>query len=221
MHSDDHIKLGIGRNRKRCLASAILIYAFLVVLLILVWNGKTDNIDLLLRKWTLGFNTPNLVSIWKGISVMGSLGVLSGLTVVSIGILAARHEWSEVKLIAFAMGGSVLLNNAMKWFVQRPRPDEIYAQTMPSSFSFPSGHALHSFAFYLVLAMIIGQHSAGKTKFVIWFAAVAAVFLIGASRIFLGVHYGSDVLGGYLMAALWLMIVVTQYHSTRLLCFAN
>jgi undecaprenyl-diphosphatase len=202
-------------NREQCLAGAILISIFLVVLFILVWNGETDNVDLALYKWLLGFNTPYLVSIWKGISVMGSLVVLSGLTLVSIGILAARHDWSAVKLIAIAMGGSVLLNNSIKWLVHRPRPEEIYMQTMPPSFSFPSGHALHSFTFYVVIATIIGRYSTGKTKFGIWFAAVVTVALIGASRVFLGVHYGSDVLGGYLIAALWLMIVVTQCHSTR------
>lgn len=196
-------------NRKLYLVGALFMVSFFAALLILVWNGETANVDIALRTWALGINTPYLVSIWETFSLMGSLAVLSGLTVVSVGILAARHKWQAVKLIVLAMAGAVLLNNSIKWLVQRPRPEEIYAQTMPSSFSFPSGHALHSFTFYVVLATIIGRYSTGKTKFSVWFAAIIAVALIGASRIFLGVHYGSDVLGGYLIAAYWLMLVLS------------
>jgi undecaprenyl-diphosphatase len=195
-------------SRKRLLAGLISLSAFLLLLLILVWNDKTDHFDIALRKWALGFNTPNSVSIWKGISVMGSLAVLSCLTVVSIATLAVRQEWQAVKLFVFAMGGSVLLNNSIKWLIHRPRPEEIYAQTMPSSFSFPSGHALHSFTFYVALAVVIGRYGTKKTNLGLWFAAILVVALIGASRIFLAVHYGSDVLGGYLIAATWLMLVM-------------
>jgi len=78
---------------------------------------------------------------------------------------------------------------------------------MPATYSFPSGHALYSFTFYLTIAGITSRQVFHKRRWGIWCSAIVIVVLIGASRIFLGVHYGSDVLGGYLIAALWMVFL--------------
>ena len=179
------------------------------ILTFLVWNGNTNTFDIALRNWALGSNNPMSVTVWEDISLMGSVAVLSSLTFLSLGLLVVRSDWRAARLLALAMCGAVGFDTSIKWIVQRPRPDEVYAFTMPTTYSFPSGHALYSVTFYLTIAWIIGQQNGGNWMKGVWGSAIAIVVLIGASRIFLGVHYGSDVLGGYLIAAIWLIILWT------------
>ena len=211
----------LDRNQ-RLVAMAIMAGSF-AILLILVWNGETNSIDMVLRNWALSFNTPTSVTIWEGASFMGSVGVLSGLTFLTMGIFAIRRSWQAVRQIAFAMGGAVGLDTIVKGIVRRPRPDEVYAHTMPASYSFPSGHALYSLAFYISIAIVMNRHTQGNQTKTIWTAAVLMFTLIGTSRIFLGVHYGSDVLGGYLIATVWLIFLAgaipsdhsSPFHPTK------
>lgn len=195
----------LGRNQR--LAAVAIMAGSFALLLVLVWNGETNTTDMALRNWALSFNTPTTVTIWEGVSFMGSVVVLCSFTFVSMGLFAMRRDWPPVRHIAFAMGGAVGLDTVVKWIVHRPRPDEIYAHTMPASYSFPSGHALYSLTFYISIAIVMSRHTRGTKTKVIWSAAVLMFTSIGASRIFLGVHYGSDVLGGYLIAAVWLILL--------------
>jgi undecaprenyl-diphosphatase len=146
---------------------------------------------------------------------MGSVAFLIGLTFLAIGIFAIMHDWIAMRQISFAMSGAVGLNIIMKWIVHRARPEELYANTMPASYSFPSGHALYSLTFYVTIAMILGRRSQSYQSKAIWSVAVGMFVLIGTSRIFLGVHYGSDVFGGYLIAAIWLLFLAIPTASER------
>ena len=204
----------VGRDQR--IAVLAMLGGSFVILLILVWNGETKSFDMALRNWALGFNTPITVTVWEDISLMGSVVVLSGLTFLSVGLFAMWRDWPAVRQITFAMGGAAVLDTVLKWAVHRPRPDEVYAHTMPASYSFPSGHALYSLTFYISIAIIMSSNSRGNQTRAIWIVAVMMFALIGLSRIFLGVHYGSDVLGGYLVAALWLIFNLMWTETTVL-----
>ena len=195
----------LGRNQ-RFVAMTIYAGSF-ALLLVLVWNGETNTIDTALRNWALSLNTPTTVMIWEGVSFMGSVGILGSLTFLTMSLFAMRRRWQAVRHIAFAMGGAVGLDTIVKWIVHRPRPDEVYAHTLPATYSFPSGHALYSLTFYISIAILTSRHTSGNLSRAIWCAAVVMFTLIGISRIFLGVHYVTDVLGGYLIAALWLVFI--------------
>jgi undecaprenyl-diphosphatase len=194
-------------RRNQFLVAMVILAGSFAILLTLVWNGETNAVDVALRNWALSFNTPTTVAIWEGISFAGSVIVISCLTFLSLVLFAVRRDWLALRYLAFSMGGAVGLDTIIKWLVHRPRPDEVYANTMPASYSFPSGHALYSLMFFISIAIILSRRSRGNRAGIIWGAAVVIFTLIGVSRIFLGVHYGSDVLGGYLIAALWLMFV--------------
>ena len=196
-------------SQNQRLATMIIMGGSFVSVMILVWLGQTNAIDLALRQWALGLNSPTTITLWESISVMGSVAFLSALTFIALAILMLLQDWFAAKLLAFAMAGAVGLDTMFKWLVHRPRPEEVYAHTMPASFSFPSGHALYGLTFYFTLAIILSRIIGGKWTWSIWVAAIVIVALIGASRIFLGVHYGSDVLGGYLIAATWLLVIVS------------
>jgi undecaprenyl-diphosphatase len=192
-----------GRRR----AALMVIAGSFAILLALVWTGETNSIDTLLRNWALRWNDQATVAVWKDISLMGSVAVISGLTTLSLGAFLTLRDWLAARLIMLSMLGAVPLETTIKWIVQRPRPDEAYFDTMPTTYSFPSGHALYSFMFYLTIAAIISRQVFGNWRWGVWCSAIVIVALVGASRIFLGVHYGSDVLGGYLIAAIWMVFL--------------
>jgi undecaprenyl-diphosphatase len=103
----------------------------------------------------------------------------------------------------------------LKHAFHRPRPVAFFGAA-PSSYSFPSGHALGSFCFYGMLAAILAAPARGRVaKFCVWTAAVLLVGMIGFSRIYLGVHYPSDVIAGYCAAAVWVGAVGVLDRTLR------
>jgi len=143
----------------------------------------------------------------QGIAVLGSVGFLAAAALVAIaGLLVAGRRRSAIAL-AGTMAGAFLLENAMKYAIHRVRPEPFFG-TEPETYSFPSGHALFSLCFYCTLASGLAQRRrSGLARAAIGTAAAALIAAIGLSRIYLGVHYPSDVLGGYLAAAFWLGVV--------------
>lgn len=178
--------------------------------LMLIWlfsTGRLETFDHTLREALLALDPPSAVSLWRGITFLGSGFVITALTVVSIVVFALRAEWQALKYLVVAMIGAVIIDTGLKTIVHRARPPEVFANTMPSSYSFPSGHALFAFVFYLSVAMIVAPRLNGIARATFWSVAVLLVVLIGASRLFLGVHYPTDVLGGYIAGAFWLSVV--------------
>ena len=100
--------------------------------------------------------------------------------------------------------GANIIDEAMKLVFQRPRPDAFFGYEKPITYSFPSGHSFVSFCFYLALAQVLIRPDwpAGR-KVALWSAALLIILSIGLSRIYLGVHYPTDVAGGYAAAAAW------------------
>jgi undecaprenyl-diphosphatase len=92
---------------------------------------------------------------------------------------------------------------------ERPRPSPLWALAEEASFSFPSGHSVAAFAFYGVITYLIFRRLKGRAARVA-LISTASVFIvaIGASRVYLGVHYPSDVVAGYLVGLIWLATVV-------------
>jgi len=104
------------------------------------------------------------------------------------------------------------LNQILKHLFARSRPEAFFGYTLPSSYSFPSGHAVVSCCFYGALAAILTRRmESGAKKLAIWAVAALMAALIGFSRIYLGVHYPSDVLAGYAAAIVWVSAVRAGY----------
>jgi undecaprenyl-diphosphatase len=109
------------------------------------------------------------------------------------------------------MAGEIILDLTLKEFYARPRPQAFFDYTLPSSFSFPSGHALGSFCFYGIVAWLLASKlkcPAGAWS--IRISAIFLIFLIGFSRVYLGVHYPTDVLAGYLTGFVWTATVISN-----------
>ena len=112
--------------------------------------------------------------------------------------------------------GAEAVDQALKFWFQRPRPDVFFGLPQPWGYSFPSGHALVSSCFYLVLAeIVIEEEWPLSRKLAIWTLAALLTGMIGLSRVYLGVHYPTDVLGGYLGGIAWLAIVHAGHKLWR------
>ena len=203
-------------SRTRILLAAILLALLSVVLAALVSYDLTQPVDDAIRSLALSLNTNATVSFWRVFTLLGSVPVMTGLSLFAIALFALWSNWVAAKLLTLSMGGAAVLDIGSKWWVHRPRPSEVYAHTMPTSFSFPSGHALYSFVFFITLWWIASALVSEIWSRVILSSCLLVVILIGSSRVFLGVHYPSDVLGGYLIAVTWLLCVLSASGNLAL-----
>jgi undecaprenyl-diphosphatase len=104
------------------------------------------------------------------------------------------------------MAGAIAIENGMKYSVRRIRPDAFFGID-PTTYSFPSGHSLLSLCFYLTIAVLIARHVPNAFgRVAVLTAAALLIAAIGLSRIYLGVHYPTDVIGGFLVAACWISL---------------
>jgi len=116
-------------------------------------------------------------------------------------------------MFLLSVGGSEIWNIIIKNWMQRQRPNT-HRLIEISGFSFPSGHSMAAFALYGTLTYLLWRHIpalAGRIAMIV--IGVALTLLIGISRIYLGVHYPSDVFGGYLASATWLMLSIYIFEK--------
>ena len=142
---------------------------------------------------------------WRAVTWLGTSYVLWPLVLVIAIALRAGGRRGEALLLAEAMGGALVLELALKLTLHRARPPALWGDALPSTYSFPSGHALFTATLCLVLAWIATRHRPIGFTIGVWVAAVLVPLAVGASRVGLGMHYATDVIGGYGTAVLWLV----------------
>lgn len=132
------------------------------------------------------------------------------LAVVSLAFYLKGWRLSAVMLVVSTAGG-VVLTTVLKGVFRRARPEIIDSGYTAGFYSFPSGHATVAVGFYGALALILAYHLRGPARWAVVLLGTAVVLLIGFSRLYLGVHYPTDVLAGFLAAPLWLVSVGGVY----------
>jgi undecaprenyl-diphosphatase len=188
----------IRASHNRMLIIAALAALIFVWLAFAVVNGQTVAVDSSVRQAIHSFATPALTGLMLGFTFIG--------TTAFIALIGALCVWRLIKmsrlrdaiwLIAVQIGANLLLQ-ILQFAFHRPRPDPFFGLPKPASYSFPSGHALLSTVFYLSLAILMTRNPAIRA------AAALLAFLIGFSRVYLGLHYPTDVLAGFAAGAFWL-----------------
>jgi undecaprenyl-diphosphatase len=138
------------------------------------------------------------------ISALGGFTVLWLMSLAAIGYLLLTGRRLDAVLIAGSIGGASLLNTVLKQYVDRSRPEVVPHLVQVSTASYPSGHAMISAAAYLTIgAMLAGVQAERGARIYLLAVAVALVILIGVSRLYLGVHWPSDVLAGWCLGSAW------------------
>lgn len=178
-----------------------------------VLEGGTIRFDSAIRDGVHQYASPGLTISMQIITMFGSPKFLiaSGICVMIAFLLA---KWNRAAfLFAVTFLGAVALTETLKLSFRRTRPVPFFDTLLPVSYSFPSGHALWSFCFYGVIAALISARVKSRAiRVTIWVLATLLVLLIGLSRIYLGVHYPSDVTAGYAAALIWVLAVTLGDH---------
>jgi undecaprenyl-diphosphatase len=180
-------------------------------MLLFVWlggevlEGETRSVDLWVRNTIHGHAVPGLTTVMVAASRWGAPGVLAMFGVVAALVFLLEGWRRAALLVLLTMAGAGILDVLLKHLYGRARPLPLFDfYPSPHSYSFPSGHALFATCFFGGVAVLASHRLRHPvTQGAVWIVAVLAIALIGISRIYLGVHYPTDVLGGLAAGAVW------------------
>ncbi|HHW36214.1 MAG TPA: phosphatase PAP2 family protein [Bacillales bacterium] len=197
----------------RALIVSIISLAGFVFLAMMVTYDKIIQFDSTVISFIQGFETPTLTVIMKLFTNIGSTVFIVPLSLLILVFLykVLKHR-SELILFVAVMVGSNILYFLLKLYFHRARPD-LHRLIEVSGYSFPSGHATNACTLYGILAFLLWRHirtRSGRTILII--LSVMMIFTIGISRIYLGVHYPSDIVAGYFLSVLWLTTAIWFYQ---------
>jgi membrane-associated phospholipid phosphatase len=215
----------LTRKKFSGLPLTILAIAFLCTLFLLI--GITDNflsgnpivaIDIRLDNLLYAFRSPQLLHFFYIVTLFGASGVVITMTLVLSSVLLYYREKVFILTLFLSLAVSETVTFLAKIIFHRARPDLLLRAVTEDSFSFPSGHATTAMAFYGFIAyLIMRTHKRWFIRVNTFFFAMIGIFLIDFSRLYLGVHYLSDVLAGDLvgLAGLLFAISVTELFLSR------
>jgi undecaprenyl-diphosphatase len=166
--------------------------------------------------WFVSHRDPAETTLATLVSDVGATGVVATVAMLVAVLLFVRRQRAEAVLIAVVVGGSSVLVVGVKDLVGRPRPPAAFRLAVETNASFPSGHALVAAAVLGVLAVLAGARLRGPLRAIIGVVTVLVVLAIGLSRLYLGVHWASDVLTGWLLGALWLTTCLVIHRVVAL-----
>lgn len=198
----------------RVLGSLLIIaccgWAFLV-LADRVRDGETHRTDLQLLRALRQADDPTLLrgpwwlgEVARDLTALGGYALLTLTAAAVVGFLFLAGRPRDARFVLTAVAGGWLLSYGLKFLFDRPRPDIVPHLSDVGSSSFPSGHSLMSAVVYLTLGSLLTNVVAGaRLKWYFLSVAIVMTVLVGVSRVFLGVHYPSDVLAGWSVGLAW------------------
>lgn len=177
-----------------------------------VLEGDTQALDEMIMQWLRhGDGTPIgpawLPTAAQDLTALGGYSVLSLIGVIALGLCLIARRYDVLAMLAFSGIGATVINFSLKALFARPRPSIVDPLVDVHTFSYPSGHALMSFAIYLSFAAVTAELAAGyRTRAYLVCAGVFIAGLVGLTRVYLGVHYPSDVLAGWAIGGAWALL---------------
>ncbi len=195
---------------------AALVFAILLIAVRLQWaplesadHGAAADINSLVA------GNATLVSVVKAVTWLGSNGVLWTVIGAATVILAIRRRWRLAAYLLVTGAGALILDPLLKSLVGRLRPVVAHPIAHGTGNSFPSGHSLGSIVCYGAILLVFLPAARGRWRTAFITVIITLIALIGISRILLGVHYLSDVLGAWAVGITWLGVTVFAFELTR------
>lgn len=148
-----------------------------------------------------------LEAMFKDITALGGASVLALLTAFAVGYLLLVHKRHNAVLVLVAVIGGAILSSVLKLGFDRPRPELVARLVETHTLSFPSGHAMLSAVTYLTLGALLARvQGEPRSRAYLMGAALVLTLVIGLSRVYLGVHWSTDVLAGWCVGAAWALL---------------
>ena len=199
------------------LSGAIVLASISLITLLFVWigaevgEGQTKRFD---SRVLLALRQPGdlaqpigphwLKSAMVDLTALGGVTVLTLTTLLAIGSLLVQRKRAHALLIGIAVGGGAVLSALLKMGYARPRPTIVAHLVEVTSSSFPSGHAMNSAVTYLTLGALLARAVPDhRLKVYLLWVGVLLTMLVGISRVFLGVHWPTDVMAGWAVGSAW------------------
>ena len=176
-----------------------------------VREGATQHFD----EWairTIGaYNGPPMLEeIGRDITALGGVTVLTLVTLAVAGYLHLQRKWGALIFLLIATVGGAVLSGVLKHFVDRPRPDLVPHRSYVVTTSFPSGHSMLSAVVYLTLGALLARFTRDLRLRVYFLSlALTMTFLVGVSRVYMAVHWPTDVLAGWTAGCVWAILCWT------------
>lgn len=190
--------------KKKSLITLIALIILLVIDIVLLLTGYMSNIDSLIYEFVFSFNNSILTDIFKLISFIASTKMIVLYNIIIVIVMIIRKS-NKLLLVPIASSISAIVNNLIKVIVARERPG-INPLVIETTYSFPSGHSMISILFFGTLLYILNRDNY-KYKRVFNIIIPIYILSVGISRIYLGVHYFSDCITGYLIALIILLLL--------------
>jgi membrane-associated phospholipid phosphatase len=190
------------------LLSLMFLFGFLLVATL---RSSFVTLDLSVNAWAASINKGSFAVVAEGISTIFDTNGLVILSVVLAAAFSIRNRWRYGVLLIGAIGGDALIVAASKMLIMSPRPlNEVIHLT---DYSFPSGHVAGNVVFFGILTYFAWKNwISARTKWLTGGLYIATIVLIGFGRIYLNVHWFSDVVAGFLLGAFWLLFTLWVFH---------
>jgi membrane-associated phospholipid phosphatase len=210
----EEVLVAPARSRMVQLATiAALTAAFVAVLVAVTRADGILGIDHDVAAFVARHREPWLTSAFKVVTWLGSTAVLVPVALVAGGWLRRTGgSWRPLVILAATLAGAFGFSQLVKHLVGRARPDDRLVHAI--GYAFPSGHATFAAAGWLALAILLAGVRPHRRRALVA-AALVVIAIVGASRVYLQVHWTTDVLGGWALGALWLTVVLRVLERTR------
>jgi membrane-associated phospholipid phosphatase len=197
LHLKGYLTAGLG-------ACCLLVFLFSLIAEEIVLDRR-DRFDRAVSADINAYANPHITEIVRDVTVLGSTVAGAVLCALMLGWLALRRQWATATVVAIAFLGAKLLESALKSGFERARPDVFPHLAPAGGYSFPSGHTMTAVITYGLLAVVVADHLRGRSRLVPPLLATVIVITVGFSRVYLGVHYLTDVIAGMLVASICLI----------------
>ncbi|WP_020677583.1 bifunctional DedA family/phosphatase PAP2 family protein [Geopsychrobacter electrodiphilus] len=192
-----------------CIALLLAVWLFAGVLEDLITFDPLVQADQAIYHWLQSLRSPWGDQFFVALTELGDALVLFPLVLTVLAVLLFHRRFRDVWYWLAAVAGGVGLVQLFKWTLHRPRPIDIYSGV--SSWGFPSGHSTMSVVFYGFLALLLARSFAPRWRWTPFGAAIGVSLLIALSRIYLGAHWLSDVVGGMALGWSWVILLGIFY----------
>ncbi len=187
--------------------SSAALLLFILIALDVIFDGALVAFDQVVHHWSLEWHTPLLDKVVFGVTHLGNLSTMLLYSVIILLFLYRKEAWREMRFYTIGMLGSAALFSGIKELLGRSRPSSYIGDFHQHGYSFPSGHSTMSMTFALLIFFLLYSKVSGRHRGALIFFCLLFPLLIGSSRIYLGVHYFSDVMGGFTLAIFWVMLM--------------